>query len=243
MTDATPDRSLTLQGAYNLRDLGGIPLQRGRQVKSRAFFRMDDPCTLTPADVAFIQALGVHTVIDLRSAEEVNVRPHPLADVPWAAYANISLSVQPTDVASIMMLADMRKLYAYMLSNCGAVWVNVFRFVLAHEGAVLFHCTAGKDRTGVMAMLLLSLAGADDQEIIDDYALTESAIAPRKEHLLKICPPGIDPQRYENALHAYPDTMRATLEVLHAQYTDAWGYLALQGMTTEELVALHSRLV
>lgn len=238
------ERAIVLEGAHNLRDLGGVPLPGGGQTRFGAFYRMDDPCGLTAADLARLDALGVRTVIDLRFAEEVARRPHPLAVAPGIRYENVPLGMAMFDTPENQaMLADMGAFYCYLLDHGGDSWRHIFRLALATDGAVLFHCTAGKDRTGVMALLLLSLAGAADEEIVADYELTEATVLPRIAQLLPICPPGFPVAHFERALHAYPESIRAALQHLHAAYGDAATYLAAQGLTAAELAALKARLV
>jgi len=164
---------LPLEKAFNVRELGGIPACIGGQTSWHSFLRADDISRLTDKDVQFLLEYGVSTVIDLRSPLEVAEKPDRLGagcgvlnvNIPLLADADLSR-------ASLMEFIDhihMDEMYLDMLERKEAI-KSVFDVIAAdQDGCVLFHCSAGKDRTGVVAMLLLMLAGADKQDCLNHY--------------------------------------------------------------------------
>lgn len=234
-------RLLQLEGAYNVRDIGGYEGTGGQTVQKGRFLRADGLHRLTGQDQEAILGLGVRTIIDLRHAQELAQKKNVFADSSRVAYHNISL-INPTTAvtATINCLGDM---YVDMLDHCGPLFLEIFgRMAEAGEG-VLFHCAAGKDRTGVVAALLLGLAGVSRETIVADYAETETNLAPIMEELRKDRPAMIPADIYERYLGSAPSNMEMMLDHLSAKYGDAEAYLASIGLTAEQLDALKRKLL
>ena len=166
-----------LDGAYNFRDLGGLPTADGRCVRRGLLYRSDTLQALTPQDVAFLRdTLTIRLVIDLRLFEEASEEGRGLlSSVDGLTFVNTPLEmaslegVSPNDV--------MRHLYSRCLAS-GSLPVAVER-IAEHAGSpTIFHCAAGKDRTGIVAALVLDLLGVTDEAIVEDYLAT-SANMPR----------------------------------------------------------------
>ena len=177
-----------IPGSKNTRDLGGIRTADGRSVKYRRLIRGDAPVALPPEAVdALANEYKVKKVIDLRTAAEVEERPD--TPVPGAAFRHIPLFAEEVigitrDSKSERESArgfvvpgppDMKALYAFLVE--GDVPREGMRRVAREifsctDGAVLFHCSVGKDRTGVVTMLLLGLLGVPYPAILDDYLYT-----------------------------------------------------------------------
>lgn len=168
---------LPLEGACNVRELGGYPVANGGQTKYHRFLRSDGLERLTVRDREFLKQYGVRAVIDLRDPEEVQGAPdRSLGE--GVAYLNVPLlSFNAAEVEAIREQFEgtrfsMSTIYQRALENYDAVRA-CFRFIAdAPEGCVLFHCAVGKDRTGILAMLLLSLAGVDKWDIVANYVQT-----------------------------------------------------------------------
>jgi len=172
----TRDRLVPLAGAYNFRDLGGYEGAGGRTTRWGTLFRSDTLHELTPADVDLIRSLGLATVIDLRtSAELEHTGRGPLAPEPMA-YRHLSLI---RDGGGEAMAApapageDLAERYLWYLEVGRRSLVDALELVSEPARLPLvFHCAAGKDRTGVLAALVLGILGVDADVIVADYLIT-----------------------------------------------------------------------
>lgn len=164
---------LPLEKAYNVRELGGLPAEGGRQTLWGAFLRADDISRLTDGDINFLLDYGVKTVIDLRCKSETEEKPDRLNAENGVANINISfmdetnLSPQAIEKIAEVQMGDM---YVDMLKRHHTIYKLFEAIAYAEPGCILFHCAAGKDRTGVLAMLLLMLAGVDKGDCMNNYS-------------------------------------------------------------------------
>jgi protein-tyrosine phosphatase len=175
-----PDRLLPLQGASNFRDLGGYRGHGGRPLRWRRLFRSDHLARLTPDDRATLADLGVARAFDFRGVHERAAEPYG-----WPGLAQHSLAIEPTVAQRIgelaagghalsaeRMRALMHELYRRLVTHEAARFAEWFGHLLADDRPLVFHCTAGKDRTGIAAALLLRALGVADSEVEADYLLT-----------------------------------------------------------------------
>jgi protein-tyrosine phosphatase len=176
--DSEGQRWVSLDGAFNFRDVGGYAASDRAQVAWGSVFRSDALHHLSADGLAAVAELGVDRVIDLRSPEEVAaVGRVDVGDGP-IEYVNApvlpSLSGEATGVPAS---DDIAARYLWYLDVGREALVEVFE-ILAEpgRGAAVFHCAAGKDRTGVVAALLLGVLGVSDDDIVSDYALTTRAL-------------------------------------------------------------------
>ena len=170
----TRAQRVELEGCSNFRDLGGYRLNGGGTTKSGVLYRADCLSKLTGSDIEKLGELGIACVIDLRHEEEINKTGHPVKNVGGIAYHNVQLvdGVNSNDLKSLLP-QSLSEMYADLADNAGGKIAEIFRIILNHKvGGVVFHCAAGKDRTGVVAALLLLLAGAEETEILFDYSIT-----------------------------------------------------------------------
>lgn len=180
---AAPTRSLALAGASNFRDLGGYAGRGGRVVKWRHLFRSDHLAGLTPQDQALLAELGVARAIDLRGRAESAAHAYAL---PGVAYHH--LAIEPTVVQRALDLQRsghrltaqdavglMQETYRGFVHDNAPRFAELFGLLLDERGAPLvFHCTAGKDRTGFAAALILLALGVPREVVMQDYLLTNS---------------------------------------------------------------------
>lgn len=182
------DRHLPMTGGYNFRDLGGYRTTDGKFVKWGKVFRSDDLHHLTDADLHYLSAITLISVVDFRSEEEITLLP----DVnPSSVKENYKYSISPGDLMAAVR-TDMNKLTASsvdtLMMNMNVLLVSDsscikrykdFFALLQNEADVplLFHCSAGKDRTGMGAALFLSALGVDEQTILKDYLLSNNYLA------------------------------------------------------------------
>jgi protein-tyrosine phosphatase len=231
-------RHLPITGLHNLRDLGGYATADGLETRPGVIFRSDSPHRLTADGIAELERLGVTTVIDLRHAGELESAPNPFSNLPGYHHVSLfgGLSGDPSALGSL------EALYAATLQDCGEALREVIETVADSDGGALVHCTAGKDRTGLVAALLLLLVGVAQDDVIADYALTAThAKSLLGELLEKTRAAGGDSERFARLLTAEPETMRATLNALHDQYGTARKYLEAIGVRAESLERLEAR--
>jgi len=177
-----PDRPLPLVGASNFRDLGGYTGQDGLTVRWRQLFRSDHLGGLTTADQAALQRLAVTRVIDFRGLNERATEPNRLPDV-----LQVSLAIEPTvvqrmqdliasgETLTVPVVTDlMADLYRALVQHQSHRYTAFFQELLHADGPVVFHCTAGKDRTGFAAALFLLALGVPRDVVVQDYLLTNS---------------------------------------------------------------------
>ena len=173
-----PSRTIPFDAVFNFRDLGGYRADGGRAVRWRRLFRADGLHRLLPEEAERIRELGIATVIDLRTAEEVATRgrfPDDIAGVDYHHLAMFDVEPEwPPEDDNPTYLADR---YAEMLET-GRTTVATSLRLLADEASypLVFHCAAGKDRTGILAAVILGLLGVPEDVIAEDYALSHAAM-------------------------------------------------------------------
>jgi hypothetical protein len=245
-------RVIPLEGAVNFRDLGGLTTADGRVVKWRMLFRSDALHDLTPADVAVLRDdLGVVTVVDLRSDEELARTPtnplHAVADVlhhPIFRAVDRRADDDPEEAARRRAEMTLAQMYLGMFDRLGDNLAAAVRAVAEAPGPAVFHCAAGKDRTGVMAAVLLSLLGVPDADIAADYAATTAALPAIHARLRTM--PG-----YEATLRELPaESMHArqeTMEQLLVAVAERWGSIVEwangHGLPDDAVTALRQRVL
>ena len=166
-------RRINLEQAINVRDLGGYPTPDGCTPYGR-FIRADNMVGLTEADLEALYQAGVRTVIDLRTPGERERQPGSFENWRDVRVAPCSLLGESLDSFTGFM-RSLGENYSEMIVRDRDHYRDLFEIILSENqrGGILFHCTAGKDRTGVTAALLLGLAGCEDADIVADYALTD----------------------------------------------------------------------
>lgn len=240
----TPQRHLALDGAYNIRDLGGYPTTSGCSIRWRTFLRADSLHKLTPPAQQALIDYGVRTVIDLRFDDECSAAPNVFAASDQVTYRNISLLADAAPTAGRPMLPDLESIYKHILDARQLALKTVFAVMAADACPVLIHCTAGKDRTGVVAALLLGLAGVDHATIAADYALTTHYAAPLLAELrAEAAAAGRDLSTIDPYLIAPPAAMLNTLIYLAEKYGGVPAYLRHIGLTDAQIVALRQQLL
>lgn len=175
-----PDRSLKLAGASNFRDLGGYAGADARLVRWRRLFRSDHLAALTPDDAGMLQALGVSRSLDFRGVRERAAVPYALAGVEQH-----SLPIEPTVVQRMQELVEagqtvtpehtvelMQETYRAFVHDNAARFASLFEHLLGSDEPLVFHCTAGKDRTGFAAAMILLALDVPRQVVMHDYLLT-----------------------------------------------------------------------
>ena len=255
-TTGDPARRIPLQGPGNFRDLGGYAAASERTVRWRLLYRTDGLSTLTDADHrVLIEDLGLTTIIDLRAPEEV------AASIPTGL---IEAGVRHLNVAIFDETRQLwrdddgpgftiAQLYFRMLDMSSDRFVEALQLVVAAPGPVVFHCAAGKDRTGILAAALLGLLGVSEQDIVADYALT-AAIVPVLRARFEAS--AQDPKRvaganemprsktvFDEVLSARPSTMHLLMEEFERRSGGIVAWAGEHGFTADDQNRLKGRLL
>jgi hypothetical protein len=173
----THDRLLPLVGAYNFRDLGGYRTADGRFTRWGRLFRSDTLHELTPADLDVLRDLGLLSVIDLRTAAELERTGRGLLASEPVRYLHLSVIQEATGAQDAPQEAqeNLAQRYLWYLDVGREALVEAITMVADGSNyPLVFHCAAGKDRTGVLAALVLDILGVERDVIVEDYVLTAS---------------------------------------------------------------------
>lgn len=227
---------IEIDGVVNVRDIGGHITPDGKRVKTGQIFRSASLSHITPTGKSQLSALKPCLICDLRSDEEVKNDPHPqLGDV---RYVNIGMATEGDKARRLWLLIFRPKklntllprLYVDVIleENAPAIGQALRAVVDANNLPMLIHCTAGKDRTGVVVALLLALVGVSEEQVIADYTQSNHFYAhyERIAHLLlrRLGFLRLNSANLFPILVAHPDTMRAVFAYLQAEYGGVAGY-------------------
>jgi protein-tyrosine phosphatase len=219
-----PSRTLAFDGCVNFRDLGGYPAGDGMEVGWRRLFRADGLHRLSEGDHRRLIELGVATVIDLRTVSEAEQRGRfPVDRVP-VRYVDLPLmDVLPAteELPSWRKASFVALRYTEMVEKGAPALARAFE-VLGGAGSLptVFHCSAGKDRTGVLAALTLAFLGVPDETIVADYALSGAAMDRLLERLKAEYPDAVEEveRHAPSILQVKPETMEEFLASIRADY-------------------------
>ena len=251
-----PGTQLDFAGGTNFRELGGYEADEGKHVKWGQIWRGIPTCKLTgEADRAKLDALGLRLILDLRSVEEAKKEPDYVPDgarlvqiCGLCAEDGHEIAFAPGDIDRLMASAPEgydvpRVLYRRMLTGNKA-FKELFRALEAGETPILFHCSAGKDRTGVAAMLILLALGASDETICADYAQTNvcrraEIEAVMQEHADEIAADPSCRNHYYRMAGVSPEAAPFVLDTIRSQFGSAENYLEAEyGLTPARLMRL-----
>lgn len=213
-----------LTGVKNARDVGGIPTESGAVVRPLRLLRTARLSGATDADRAWLASIGLRTVVDLRQPYEIQAWPDALGD----------LAVERVNVAPTLDnegTGTFFELYLSWLDLSGAAFAEAVR-ALARPGGLpaLVHCTAGKDRTGVLVALVLDVLGVGEKAIVADYMVSHERLT-------------ADPGDVQYNHRISEDLIAGSLAYVRGGFGSAEGYLLAQGVSAAEIAALREGMV
>jgi protein tyrosine/serine phosphatase len=232
---------LSWPDCLNTRDLGGLP-RPGGFTRMGVLVRSDSIAHLTAGGRDAMTAYGVTTIIDLRSDSEVTTSPNPYANGSGSqvAYLHLPLIDDPMMV-KLGDAIDMYGRYLMMLERRQEAFCDIFNAVAAADGAVVFHCFAGKDRTGLVAAILLSLAGVAPHSIAADFAETDTRLAKKYQEWLAAAAPERRKEMRED-LRCPPERILGVLDHLNKKWGGVGAYLEASGLEPTTIDRLSSKL-
>ncbi len=249
-----PRRLVVLDAVHNFRDLGGYPVLDGARrtgtTRWGARYRADGLYRLTEADIEVVRRLGLRTVVDLRSQPELDERGRfpdhavevefhhlPIIDATWD-HSSVDADVDATEF--------LVSAYDDMIAQGSERFAAAFA-TLARPGALpaVFHCAAGKDRTGLLAAFVLSAAGVPREVVLRDYELTGEGMARMKAWVEREFPEMAErmadtPSAF---LAAVPAALDRVLDRLSAEHGSVIGFLEAIGIGSETVAAMAAQLV
>ncbi|MQA10706.1 MAG: protein-tyrosine-phosphatase [Pseudonocardiaceae bacterium] len=253
-------RWIELEGAVNVRDIGGLPTEDGGHTMPGRLLRADNLQDLSSADVTrLVDDLEVRTIIDLRSPAEVTAEgPGPLTRIPQLVHRHHSLLPEAghaTDASADALLVRQRRaaerypgdrmssFYLGYLEDRPDSVLAALRSITNSPGSAVVHCAAGKDRTGVVVALALTIAGVSRETVIDEYAVTGERIEAIMARLRASPTYAEDVDRRPASDHKpQPETMAAFLTQLDERHGGVFGWLDTHNFGEPEIEKLRSRL-
>lgn len=241
-------RRLPLDGLANARELGGFPMPGGATAYGK-FIRSEIPAALTERDIEFLKNYGLKMVIDFRGSTEIAQTPDALAGLDWIEYINLPMFDEASargakKKSSEPLPANFSWGGHYVSMTDGAKpWVkNVLEAMARCDGAVLFHCTTGKDRTGIMTAMLLGLCGVADNDIIADYSVSQVYLQEMYKTMTHLMPPGTTSDMSDPFFSTAPENMLALLTHINEKYGGIPAYIESCGVLPQTEKELRKRL-
>ncbi len=249
-------RRLPLDGLLNARDLGGYPTGDGRMTHFHALVRSEAPQKLTEADLAFLQDYGIKTSIDFRGDREVDRQPSALKDAGWLRYVRSPTFNEQVAFASrqkrqrpgpaMTAFVDWGEKYIEMAEDCWQWARTTLEIIAESEGGVLYNCTTGKDRTGMISALVLGICGVPDNDIVADYCISQVYLGPVYEELIRTFlehwpdeTVGITDPFFKTD----PENMTRLLAHFNKEYGGVVGYVKAGGVSEDALAAIRRKLI
>jgi len=252
---------IDLEGAVNVRDLGGLPTTDGGTTLPGRLLRSENLQDLSPADVStLVKEIGVSTVVDLRTTGELEIEgPAPLDAVPSVRHAHHpvlkELGNTSEAVSEALLVTKIERdrarypdnvvtgHYLGYLEERPEEVAAALRSIATSEGAAIVHCAAGKDRTGVIVAMALTAAQVQPEAIVADYVATGDRIDAIIERLRQSRTYARDMSARPVSAHLpHADTMTAFLEQLDARYGGLPRWLAANGFADDEYSLLRAKL-
>ncbi len=233
-------RHIPLTGLYNLREVGGYPTAQGGTVRWRTLFRSDALHRLDAAGTAAIAGLGLRSIVDLRTQMEVDIAPSALNGVT-ASTTHVSLLIGDLEALPL----ELDAVYRYIIDACGKTVGEAIKLLCAPDALpALVHCSAGKDRTGIVIALILAVLGVPDEVIAADYGLSggylDLANTPAIGQVKASS--GLGEKLTNELLASPPPLIAGVLAQVRATWGSVDDYLLSYGLTVADLANLRAAL-
>ena len=251
---ATADRLVALEGAHNFRDLGGYQTEDGRIVQRGRLFRSDEFSEIGDADLERLKALELRTIIDLRSPSELKDKEN--RPIEGSTYRQIRIYKREPLLRYLPVALFRRHVlpqalgasYIHLVETRALAFGAALRFLSAEGNLpIVYHCSAGKDRTGIVIALALSVLGVPAETIIADYSLSNLGFEHYYTEFIasgRLARWGIPYEDFQALFVVDPEWMKNLLTYLNNQYGGVETYLTRKaGLTTEELESIRKNLL
>jgi protein tyrosine/serine phosphatase len=242
--------SLAWEGCLNVRDLGGLPTEDGRRTRLGGVVRSDNVRRLTDEGWRALAEHGVQRIVDLRFPEELAEDQPREVDIDVVHVSVLGAGLDPEYVKELdahLAANDVADHYAWsyveFLERYRERFGQAFAAIADADGTVVVHCFAGKDRTGLVAAILLRLAGVDRATIGADYAVTADNLRARWQVWLREARDEEERAKLEKLQHTPADAMARVVQEIEHRYGDVASYLRAAGLTDEQVDRLRERLV
>lgn len=221
-------RVLPLEGGFNFRDMGGYKTASGQSVKWGKVFRSDEMHNLTPSDLDYLNNIPLLTIVDFRSEKEIEDTPDK---IPASVKNRYELTISPGNHSNIKSISDLTGEYgeefmkeinrSFVTDTLIINRYKTFFALLQDENQIplLFHCTAGKDRTGMGAALFLASLGVDENTIFEDYLLSNKYLEEKYKAITDSIP------SMKPLLEVRPEYLHAGFEQIKKDYGNVENYL------------------
>jgi protein tyrosine/serine phosphatase len=243
---------LDWDGCVNVRDLGGIPTEDGRRTRTGSVVRSDNIGFLTAAGWRALEAHGVTRIVDLRWPEEVAEDPPRDVDIEVVHVSVLGRSLEASAEylrehdLHLDTIEDSADHYAWayvdFLERNRERFGRAFAAIAEADGTVVVHCMGGKDRTGLVAGLLLRLGGVSLEELGRDYALSGPNLQGTLGTWLESAPDAVERARREKLSDTPARAMEQVVAEVERHYGDVAGYLRAAGLADEQIDQLRRRL-
>lgn len=229
--------TLPMENAYNVRELGGYAARKGSVTKYHQFLRTENLTDITEGDKKFLLRYGLGAVIDLRGREETVIYPNPFRDHPDVRYINLPFITDDVlDMRAVKESGFRPEEFYINLVEYKEMAASIMRFILENkEDCVLFHCQAGKDRTGILAMLLLGVCGVSREDIVANYQVSHTYL---KDHVELRIHEGLEELEYSK-----PQWIEAAYDHVMEEYGSFKKYFLAAGLTKKEIKKIRRKLV
>ena len=227
-------RRFLLSNTLNTRDLGGYPIECGKVTTYKVFLRSDVPIQVSDDDIELLLSNNITTIVDLRSDDEVQSKPCALKNDKKFEYYHCKAHGDGCLPASVEAVPNS---YFEMVDEQKTI-LNIMRVLAEAKGGVLYHCTAGKDRTGVISALLLLLVGVRKTDILADYQISQAYLGSMLQQYCK-SNKNVD----VNIITPKAEYMGKFLDMFQQKYNSVEEYFSLIGLSDSEVLQVKTKLI
>lgn len=253
----TKKRRIELEGAVNFRDLGGFKSTTGKSVKWSKVYRSDGLSRLTEDDLEKLKGLKIKTIVDFRSEKEKTKSPDKIPDHSSVNYVHLPIKSGEFDYITALNILTknesewpdhdfMMQNYLNYVDQCSGQWRTVLDLLAEEKNLpLLFHCTAGKDRTGACAAIILSMLSVAESDIVDDHQASNLFIEPIAVQIRsRLRDQGINADKLEPFLSAPKNAILEFLNLINSRYGSILSYLTDElSMTQTKIEQIKSNLL